>query len=152
MGTALFYHLTRRPLEVTLPSLLEKALAKGWRVAIRGTDPRKLDWLDEKLWMGEGFLPHGRVGGTFDADQPVLLTTERAAPNGAACLMAVDGAPVTPDEAGAMQRVCILFDGNDPAALDTAREQWRQLTAAGIAAQYWSENSGRWEMKRQTGD
>ncbi|MGC9417882.1 MAG: DNA polymerase III subunit chi [Rhodovulum sp.] len=151
MGAALFYHLTRRPLEATLPPLLEKALAKGWRVAIRGTDDGKLDWLDEKLWMDDGFLPHGRAGGPFEAFQPVLLTTSREMPNGAACLMALDGAPVSAEEAAAMERVCILFDGNDAAALDIARDQWRSLTKAGIAAQYWSEDSGRWEMKRQSG-
>lgn len=148
MGTAFFYHLTRRPLEATLPSLLDKALAQGWRVAVRGADAARLDRLDETLWMGEGFLPHGRAGGAFDADQPVLLTTGAEAPNGAVCLMAVDGAPVAPEEAGAMERVCILFDGNVPAAVETAREQWRRLTGAGVPAQYWSEESGRWEMKR----
>ena len=39
MGAAYFYHLTRRPLEAALPQLLERALAQGWRVAVRGTDP-----------------------------------------------------------------------------------------------------------------
>ncbi|TCO70321.1 DNA polymerase III subunit chi [Rhodovulum euryhalinum] len=151
MGIAMFYHLTRRPLEATLPALLDKALAQGWRVVVRGSAAANLDWLDERLWMGEGFLPHGRAGGEFDADQPVLLTTGRDTPNGATCLMAVDGAPVSPEEAAALERVCILFDGNDPAALDAARSQWRVLTGAGVAAQYWSEESGRWEMKRASG-
>lgn len=151
MGAAYFYHLTRAPLEVTLPVLLEKALSAGWRVAVRGTDADRLDWLDEKLWTGDGFLPHGRAGGEHDADQPVLLTTEPAAPNGAACLMAVDGAEVTPGEVAAMERVCILFDGHDPAAVEAARGQWRALTEAGCAAKYWSEESGRWQMKAESG-
>ncbi|SIO23506.1 DNA polymerase III, chi subunit [Rhodovulum sp. ES.010] len=151
MGAVLFYHLTRRPLEATLPALLDKALAQGWRVAVRGTDPRRLDWLDDRLWLGEGFLPHGRAGGPFDADQPVLLTDAGDAPNDPACLMAVDGAPVAPDEARAMERTCILFDGNDPTAVEAARAQWRALTGAGLAAQYWSEESGRWEKKAGSG-
>jgi DNA polymerase-3 subunit chi len=49
-----------------------------------------------------------------------------------------------------MARVCILFDGNDDAALDTARGQWKALTRAGCSAQYWSEESGRWEKKAET--
>ncbi|MBK1634519.1 DNA polymerase III subunit chi [Rhodovulum adriaticum] len=150
MGNALFYHLTRRPLEATLPMLLEKSLAAGWRVAVRGTDAGRLDWLDERLWMGDGFLPHGRAGGGFDADQPVLLTTAPEMPNRAACLMAVDGAEVAAAEAEALERVCILFDGNDPAAVDHARGQWRALTGAGVPAQYWSEESGRWEKKAES--
>ncbi len=150
MGAAYFYHLTRRPLEATLPVLLEKSLAAGWRVAVRGTDAARLAWLDEKLWLGDeaGFLPHGLAGGPHDADQPVLLTTAAEAVNGAVCVMAVDGAEVTAGEVRALERVCILFDGNDAAALDRARGQWRDLTGAGCAAQYWSEESGRWVKKQ----
>ncbi len=151
MGAAFFYHLTQRPLEATLPMLLTKALQAGWRVAVRGRDAGQMAWLDEKLWLGpeDGFLPHGLAGGAHEADQPVLLTTQEALPNGAVCLMAVDGAGVTPEEVEALERVCILFDGNDAAALDAARGQWKALTGAGCKAQYWSEESGRWEMRAE---
>ncbi|MDF1717174.1 MAG: DNA polymerase III subunit chi [Antarcticimicrobium sp.] len=150
MGAAYFYHLTRRPLEATLPLLLDKARAAGWRIAVRGTDAGRLEWLDEKLWLGgeESFLPHGLAGGPHDADQPVLLTTGDAA-NGAACLMAVDGAGVTAQEVQGLERVCILFDGHDAEALARARGQWKALTEAGCSAQYWSEDAGRWEKKAE---
>jgi len=151
MGAAYFYHLTQRPLEATLPLLLEKSLAAGWRVAVRGTDPGRMDWLDQRLWMGpeDGFLPHGQAGGKHDALQPVLLTVQEALPNDPACLMAVDGAQVGPEEVNRLERVCILFDGHDGMALDAARGQWRALTGAGCKAQYWSEESGRWEKKAE---
>jgi DNA polymerase-3 subunit chi len=151
MGEAYFYHLTRRPLEAALPQLLEASLARGWRVAVRGADAERLAWLDEKLWLGpeDGFLPHGLAGGAHDARQPVLLTTGREMPNGAACLMAVDGAEVAPEEVETLDRVCVLFDGNDAAALERARGQWAALTKAGCRAQYWSEESGRWEKKAE---
>lgn len=151
MGAAYFYHLTRGPVEATLPMLLGKAMEAGWRVAVRGRDAARMDWLDEKLWLGpeEGFLPHGRAGKPHEADQPVLLTTSADMPNGATCLMSVDGADITADEVAGMERVCVLFDGNDPAALDVARGQWKALTDAGCAAQYWSEASGRWEKKAE---
>ncbi|MEM0946245.1 MAG: DNA polymerase III subunit chi [Pseudomonadota bacterium] len=153
MGAAYFYHLTRGPLENTLPVLLEKSLQAGWRVAVRGTDPARMDWLDQKLWLGEGFLPHGLLGGPHDADQPILLTTnaDAGSPNRANCLMAVDGAPVQVEEVHALDRVCLLFDGNDAGAVEAARAQWRTLTAAGCAAKYWSEEGGRWEMKAESG-
>lgn len=151
MGAAYFYHLTQRPLEATLPLLLEKSLAAGWRVAVRGTDPGRIDWLDQRLWMGpeDGFLPHGQAGGKHDALQPVLLTVQEVLPNDPACLMAVDGAGVAPEEVNRLERVCILFDGHDGMALDAARGQWRALTGAGCKAQYWSEESGRWEKKAE---
>lgn len=152
MGAAFFYHLTQKPLEATLPMLLEKARGAGWRVAVRGVDEGRLDWLDEKLWQGteDSFLPHGRAGGPHDALQPVLLTSG-AAGNDPQCLMLVDGAEVSPEEVSALERVCVLFDGSDPEAVDRARAQWKTLTAAGCAAQYWSEESGRWEKKAETG-
>lgn len=153
MGQAMFYHLTRSPLEVALPMLLAKSLQSGWHVVVRGTDTERLDWLDRTLWMAgdESFLPHGLAGGAHDALQPVLLTTGREAPNGAQCVMAVDGAEVSPQECVALTRVCILFDGNDPAAVDHARGQWKALTGAGVAAQYWSEEGGRWQKKAESG-
>lgn len=149
MGEALFYHLTRSTLEDTLAALLPRALERGWRVVLRGTDAARLARLDERLWLQpeEGFLPHGLAGGPHDPDQPVLLTTGPERPNGADCLFAVDGAEVTAAEARELARVCILFDGADPAAVERARGLWRALTAAGIAAQYWSEEDGRWRMR-----
>lgn len=151
MGAAYFYHLTRSPPEQALALLLDRARAQGWRVAVRGSDAKRLAWLDEKLWLGaeEGFLPHGLAGGPHDADQPVLLTTAAAAANAPACVMAIDGAEVTAAEAAALERLCILFDGNDEAALARARIQWKDLTEAGTPAQYWSEESGRWEKKAE---
>ncbi|MCB2115714.1 MAG: DNA polymerase III subunit chi [Rhodobacteraceae bacterium] len=153
MGDVLFYHLTRSPLEVALSMLLAKSLQAGWRVAVRGRDAGRLDWLDQKLWAGpeEGFLPHGLAGGPHDALQPILLTTAAGAPNAPDCLMAVDGAEVTAGECGPLARVCILFDGNDEAAVAAARGQWKALTGAGLAAQYWSEEGGRWQKKAESG-
>ncbi|MCX7566058.1 DNA polymerase III subunit chi [Sulfitobacter sp. F26169L] len=152
MGAVMFYHLTQRPLMDTLRMLVEKSLAAGWRVSVRGTDRGGLEALDTALWLGpEGsFLPHGMDGTAHDVLQPVLLGTASANANGAQCLMAVHSAEITPEDAAAMERVCILFDGYDDAALAHARGQWRALTGAGVSAQYWSEESGRWEKKAQT--
>jgi DNA polymerase-3 subunit chi len=151
VGAVYFYHLTRSPMEATLPMLIDRALKAGWRVAVRGTSAERLDWLDEKLWLGEGFLPHGRAGGEHDADQPVLLTTGNSLPNGASCVMAIDGADLSAAEVGNLERACILFDGNDAAAVEAARDQWRRLTGEGCAAQYWSQSGGRVEKKAESG-
>lgn len=149
MGNALFYHLTRSPAEQLVPVLLGKALSAGWRVELRAGDAQRLERLDLHLWQAEGFLPHGMAGGPHDVRQPVLLTLAgQQAANDPACLMALDGVVVTPDEMARLDRVCIIFDGGDDTATARARDQWRELTGAGIEAQYWSEESGRWERKR----
>lgn len=151
MGAVYFYHLTQKPLQATLPVLLEKARGAGWRIAVRGPDESRLGWLDDVLWMGadDSFLAHGMAGGPHDTLQPVLLTTGPAA-NAPNCVMSVDGALVTAEEVEALERVCILFDGTDADAVQHARGQWKTLTTAGCAAQYWSEESGRWEKKAES--
>jgi DNA polymerase-3 subunit chi len=152
MGQVFFYHLTRSPLDVTLPALLAKSLQTGWHVVVRSVDAARLDWLDARLWLGpeESFLPHGIAGNSGAADQPILLTTGADMPNNAQCLMAVDGAEVDASECASLERVCILFDGNDPVALEGARAQWKTLTGSGVSAQYWSESGGQWEKKAET--
>ncbi|MBW7055145.1 DNA polymerase III subunit chi [Paracoccus bogoriensis] len=149
MGKALFYHLTRSPAEDLLPQLLSRALAAGWRVELRAMSPARLERLDLHLWQGDGFLPHGLAGGPHNDRQPVLLTLpHQQATNAPSCLMTLDGPPLDPAQIARLNRTCILFDGSDTTAVNTARDQWRQLSAAGIAAEYWSEESGRWERKR----
>ena len=150
MGNALFYHLTRSPAEALLPVLIGKALAAGWRVELRSAAPDRAEYLDQHLWQGDGFLPHGLAGGPHDARQPVLLTIaglHGAAANKAGCLMAVDGAEIAPAECQILQRSCIIFDGGDSSAVQRARGQWRSLTSAGVQAEYWSEETGRWQRK-----
>ncbi|NNL18898.1 MAG: DNA polymerase III subunit chi [Boseongicola sp.] len=149
MGDIYFYHLTEQTLEATLPMLLQKSLAAGWRVAVRSGDVALIERLDASLWLAEGFLPHGIAGGPYDADQPILLTSGNAASD-ANCLMAIGQAKVEYDEAKSADRVCILFDGADSTAVDFARGQWRQLTDAGLAAQYWSDEGGRWQKKAES--
>lgn len=145
---AMFYHLKASGMEETARALLGRALAQGWRVMLRGTGRAGLERLDAALWQGaeDGFLPHGLEGSVHDARQPVLLGVG-AIGNAAQALMVVQGAVVDPEEAAGLERVFVLFDGRDEAAVVAARGQWKALTGAGIAAQYWSEDSGRWEKK-----
>lgn len=154
MPRALFYHLTAEPAEALLPVLLGKALEAGLRVALRGPDRARMEALDLALWRGEGFLPHGLAGGPHDADQPVLLvwSTDPAPtlPNRPDCLILLDGVAVDPTEAAALDRVLVVFDGADPAQLAAARGQWRVLAAAGIPAEYWNRDGGRWNCKART--
>jgi DNA polymerase-3 subunit chi len=151
MGTVMFFHLMRSAPADTLAVNAARALGQGWRVMVRGTDPSALEQLDAALWLKGGeetFLPHGLQGGPHDAEQPVLLGL--AGPtNGAKVLALVDGAAATDPEITAMERVWVLFDGNDPDRLQAARGQWKAVTDAGHPAQYWSEESGKWEKKAE---
>lgn len=151
MGTIRFYHLKRGALDATVRTLSEKALAGGLRVEVRVPSPARADWLDARLWLGpeDGFLPHGRAGGLFDDRQPVLVTVDAAEPASPAppdrCLMCLDGVTPDPAEAATLDRVFLLFEDSDGAAVAGARSQWKTLQGiAGAALEYWSDGSGSW--------
>ena len=48
-----------------------------------------------------------------------------------------------------LEITAILFDGQDPAAVEAARSQWRDVTGAGLAAVYWAQEGGRWVKKHE---
>ena len=147
-AVAVFYHLTRSGLDDLVATLLTRALGQGWRVFLRCPDKGLLEHLDGKLWLGpeEGFLPHGMQGGSHDAAQPVLLGSGEIT-NAAKGLLLLGGALVGPAEVVGLERVWLLFDGGDPAAVEAARRQWTLLTGWGLAAQYWADDTGAWVKK-----
>ena len=147
-AVAMFYHLTRAGLDDTVTMILTRAVGQGWRVMLRSPDKGLLDHLDAKLWLGpeDGFLPHGMEGGAHDADQPVLLGSGRII-NDAKGLFLLAGAGVAQGELAGLERIWLLFDGADTAAVQAAREKWTRLTGWGLAAQYWSDEAGSWVKK-----
>ena len=146
MAELWFYHLERSELERALPPLLEKCLQRGWRALVRGGSPERIEQLDEALWTyrDESFLPHAREGDP--KRQPVWLTTDGGNPNGAQALFLIDGAE--PGDLAAFGRACLVFDGRDENALETARSRWKQAKEQGVVASYWKESAaGKWEKQ-----
>jgi DNA polymerase-3 subunit chi len=132
-----FYHLSASPLERVLPSICEKVLAGQGRLLVVA-DEALLASLDEQLWTyaPDSFLPHGREG----ENQPVLLSTELVAVNGARNIALADG--VWRDEALGFERAFYFF-GSD--SLDAARAAWRALKGRdGVESRYWKQVDGRW--------
>ena len=147
-AVAVFYHLTRAGLDDTVTTTVTRAMGQGWRVMLRCPDRGLLEHLDDKLWLGpeDGFLAHGIEGGPADADQPVLLGSGPIV-NAARGLILLAGANVDRSELEGLDRVWLLFDGGDDAALQAARGQWTRMTGWGLAAQYWTDESGAWIKK-----
>ena len=149
MTEILFYHLQRHPLERVLPALVEKSLARGWRVVVQAASEERIEALDAHLWVfrDDSFLPHGTWREAEAAEQPVLLTVHDSNPNGAAVRFLLDGAPV-PEDAGDYERIVLLIDGNDPDAVAAARERWSEGRAKGFEVTYWqADENGRWQRK-----
>jgi len=142
-----FYHLTRTGSDEALPRLLGRTLGAGERAVVICGSEERLAALDASLWLcgDPDWLPHGtRLSGHADL-QPIWLTTDDAAPNGARFLFLVDGAASA--RLGEFDRVFDLFDGKDEAAVAAARQRWTAAKAAGHALTYWQQGPRGWEKK-----
>ncbi|MCB1450987.1 MAG: DNA polymerase III subunit chi [Nitratireductor sp.] len=146
MAEVLFYHLTEKTLEQTLPGLLQRSLERGWRAVVQAGSRERVEALDSELWTfaDESFVAHSCTCDGTEADQPVWLTEGEDNPNGAVIRFMVDGA--TPPDLTPYQRGVYIFDGHDNAALEHARARWKFEKTAGHDVTYWRQNpEGRWE-------
>jgi DNA polymerase III subunit chi len=149
MTEILFYHLQRQPLERVLPALLEKSLERGWRVVVQAASEERAEALDAHLWTfrDDSFLPHGTWREGEAREQPILLTVHDDNPNGARVRFLLDGVPL-PADVAAYDRIVLLFDGEDPDAVDAARARWSEAKQNGFAVTYWQpDEAGRWQRK-----
>lgn len=149
-----FYHLQRWPLHKALPQLLEKVLASGSRAVVMASSPERVEALNTLLWTYDpaSWLPHGSSADGNAEVQPIWLTETGSAPN------ALPGVPMVlvltdgSDSSGKADfaRCLDLFDGNDPAAVEAARNRWRACRDAGHEIFYWQQtDTGGWrEMSK----
>ncbi len=120
-----FYHLERSGLEAVLPPLLEKTVDRGWRALVRTTNAERVAALDDQLWVLPRRIlpaPRARRSSRTAELQPILLTDRAGAANSPNVLFLIDGAEA--DDIEGLDRVILLFDGHDEAAVKTARERW----------------------------
>jgi DNA polymerase-3 subunit chi len=149
MTEVLFYHLKGQTPEQVLPSLLQKSLERGWRVVVQASSDERVEALDAHLWTwrDDSFLPHGTARDSEAAEQPIVLTADDKNPNRATVRFLIDGANMAEDAAG-YERIVLLFNGDDPDAVDTARARWSAAKAAGFDVTYWqSDEKGRWQRQ-----
>jgi len=142
-----FYHLLSKPLERSLPMLLERAWTQGHRIVVRVPSPERVEHLSAALWTyGEAsFLPHGSVRDGNAPAHPIWLTHRNENPNGASLLVLVDG--VEAEDIGSYARCADVFDGNDAAAVEAARGRWRRAREGGHSLTFWQQTASGWERK-----
>ncbi|OYY69385.1 DNA polymerase III subunit chi [Sphingomonas sp. 28-63-12] len=140
-----FYHLTARPLDRVLPRIAEKVVDNGGRLVIVAGDEAQREMLDKLLWRyaADSFLPHGLAGTANDAAQPVLISAEPVAGNGARNIAIADS--VWRDAALAFDRAFHFFDDD---AIVEARAAWRALAdKPDVERRYWKQGeTGGWEQ------
>ncbi|MFC7065176.1 DNA polymerase III subunit chi [Brucella rhizosphaerae] len=148
MAEILFYHLTESTLDEALPGLVERSLGRGWRVTIQAVSEERRDALDNLLWTFSetSFVAHGTDKEPYPEQQPVLLTTSEANPNGATVRFLVEGAALA--QADGYERLVVMFDGHDQDQLDHARAQWKSFKTENHDLTYWQQTTDRrWERK-----
>ena len=135
-----FYQLTRDPAEKVLPAIAQRILDNKGRLLIIGDDAGQLDAISAALWTAraDSFLAHAKLGESDDALQPILLSHDTDAPNGAKFVALADGnwRAVTED----FERIFYLFP---PEQTDNARSAWRTL-GDGVERRYWKQDGGKW--------
>ncbi|PEQ13759.1 DNA polymerase III subunit chi [Novosphingobium sp. PC22D] len=136
-----FYQLSRDPAETALPLLARATLRAGERMLVVARDDALLERISRGLWSLPGtFLANGRAGEGAEDRQPVLLSNEPVAGNGARYIAFADGD--WRDEAAGFERVFLLFDERSVA---NARQVWRGLRAREeVERRYWKQEGGRW--------
>jgi len=142
-----FYHLGATALERALPRLLERALADGHRVVVLAGSAERVAHLDGLLWTysDASFLPHGSARDGNAARHPIWLTDRDENPNGGTMLVLLDG--MRSDRMSEFARCCDMFDGNDQAAVETARQRWSAVKSAGHSLTYWQQTAAGWEKR-----
>jgi DNA polymerase-3 subunit chi len=140
-----FYHLSRSALSQALPRLLSRTLAAGQRALVLGKTADGLENLSAALWAQPEWLPHGAAADGDPDLQPIWLSLEPEALNGARYLFLTDGAETA--ELQRFDRAFDLFDGNRPDAVAAARARWRNARSAGHTLTYWQQTESGWQSK-----
>ncbi|MFN3451729.1 MAG: DNA polymerase III subunit chi [Sphingorhabdus sp.] len=135
-----FYQLTRDPAEKVLPAIAQRVLDNGGRLLIVSNDAEQLDAISSALWTArqDSFLAHAKSGEGDDALQPILLSQQTDAANGARFVALADGNWRAVTEQ--FERAFYLFP---PQQTDNARSAWREL-GDGVDRRYWKQDGGKW--------
>ncbi|SEQ53667.1 DNA polymerase III subunit chi [Sphingobium sp. YR768] len=137
-----FYQLSRDPVDQVLPAIAGRILGMGARLLVVAQEPERLERISQGLWAGppESFLAHGRTGEGGEAHQPILLSGQCVALNGAAHIALADG--IWREEALDFERAFYFFDAD---TIDGARSSWRALSKAdGVEPRFWRQEGRKW--------
>jgi DNA polymerase-3 subunit chi len=136
------YELGRTPSERVLPKLLERVLERGKRAVVMLGSDERVEALNAHLWTyaQRSFLPHGAAGDGFAEDQPIYLTSADENPNAASILLLLN--EQNSSNISEFERCLEIFNGNDSAVVERARERADSHRAAGHTVTYWRQREG----------
>jgi DNA polymerase-3 subunit chi len=137
-----FYLTGAEPVERVLPLIARAAKKQDQRMLVVAEDEDLLGRLDKALWeqCPEEFLAHGRADAPHAERQPVLLSKECSAANGAALVALADGQ--WREEAEHFGRALLFFDEG---GRDSARAIWRRFDEReDVTREFYELDGGKW--------
>jgi DNA polymerase III subunit chi len=136
-----FWQVTNDPVEKVVALIAKRVLGEGARVLVVSADPEQRTAIARALWQAgpDSFLANGEAAAPGAEAQPILLSADLAAPNGATHVILADGEF---RDAPGFARTFLLFP---PDAAPAARQAWRaQDGRADIERAYFAQEDGRW--------
>lgn len=139
-----FWQVTDDPIEKVVTLIAKRAIGQGERVLVVSADPEQRAAISRALWSAgpDSFLANGEAYAPGADRQPILLSAEPAAANGASHLILADGMF---RDCPAFARVFLLFP---PDLAPQARQAWREQDGRDeIERAYYAQEDGRWVKK-----
>jgi DNA polymerase-3 subunit chi len=139
-----FWQYTHDPVEKVVALIAKRTLGEGERVLVVSADADQRAAISRALWQAgpDSFLANGEVEAPGAEHQPILLSAECKAANGATHAILADG---TFRDTEGFARVFLLFP---PDAAPAARQAWRaQDGREDVERAYFAQEGGRWVKK-----
>ncbi len=139
------FYLAAQPVERVLPLIARAARDNGQRLLIVADDRELLGRVGHALWerYPEEFLANGFADAPHADRQPVLLSTDCAAANGAPLVALADGR--WRPEAENFERALLFFDDAGRAA---SRQTWRLFDQReDVTREFHELEGGKWVKK-----
>lgn len=137
-----FWQVSRDPAERVVVLIAQKVCGAGDRLLVVSSDPEQLAAIGKTLWetAPEAFLANGLAQESGAERQPILLSADCNAANGASHIIFADGE--WRDAAKGFDRSFLLFG---EATLDAARACWRGLDGnEGLERSFFRQDGGKW--------
>ncbi|MCL9981587.1 MAG: DNA polymerase III subunit chi [Erythrobacter sp.] len=139
-----FWQVTDDPVEKVVALIAKRVLGEGERLLVVSENAEQRAGIARELWQAgpESFLANGEADAPGSAAQPILLSGDLAALNGATHAILADG--VFRENEG-FSRLFLLFP---PDTAPAARAAWRALDGREeVTRAYFAQEDGRWVKK-----
>jgi DNA polymerase-3 subunit chi len=139
-----FWQLSRDPVERVVALIAERTRGAGEKLLVVTAEDEQRAAISRALWEAkEAFLANGEAAAPHAKRQPILLSNECEAANGARYAVLADGA--WRDQAERFERAFLLFG---EAGIEAARATWRQFDGRDdVERNYYAQEGGKWVKK-----